>query len=479
MPAHEELWQRILQAADQYLVGPAYEYVLGPAGITPGDVDWFTQRAPQFVLILLLFFLSTRALVWTLDRTLLSRRRVDPMLGNLVDRLISVVMMFIGFSVALLVFQINIFDLALTLGLVGAALALGLQNTVANIMGGISLVTDRPFEVGDRIQIGEYWGDVEEIGLRSTRILTARREYVIIPNRLMDEREIWNYTKRYPEIRLDIPVGISYDSDRELAKSLMIQAGREHPDVLSFPRPTTKVREFADSGLHLELWCYIGDARIRYRVQSDLLERIKDLFDQHGIEIPFPYRTLVYKSDLPAPAHAESTGSARDAGLAKRKLLVATAGTTPAMNKCQTITELAKDLDADIIVAYIVPRASIVTQREGERAASIFNAAARRAGVDVKLVIQEGEVVSTIDRLIREEGCGAVVIGAPRNQVVLAWKRANVEDRLRGRLDVPVIVVPPSLEVDPDEVEAARASLDEIAPIRDPASGPGHGEAPP
>lgn len=471
MPTLQGLWERAVQAA--------YDYVLGPAGITPTDVAWFGDRAPQFLLILFLFFLFTRVLVWTLDRTFLSRRRVDPMLANLVDRLISVLLMFIGFSVALLVFEINIFDLALTLGLVGAALALGLQNTVANIMGGISLVTDRPFEVGDRIQIGEYWGDVEEIGLRSTRILTARREYVIIPNRLMDEREIWNYTKRYPEIRLDIPFGISYDSDRELAKSLMLQAAREHPDVLSFPRPTTKVREFADSGLHIELWCFIGDARIRYRVQSDLLERGKDLFDQHGIEIPFPYRTLVYKSDLPTPARAEPSPSSPGAPVKDRKLLVATAGTTPAMNKCQTIVDLAADLDADIVVAYIVPRASIVSQREGERAASIFNAAARRAGVDVKLVIEEGEVVGTMHRLARREGCGAVLIGAPRNQVVLAWKRANVEDRLRDRLNVPVIVVPPSLEIDPDEVAAARASLDEIAPPRDPADGPGHGDAPP
>lgn len=459
------LWDRV--------VNGAYRWVLEPAGITPGDVGWFLERGPQFVLILVLFFLFTRALVWAMSKTVLTRGRVDPMISNLVSKLTTALLMFVGFAVALMAFNINIFSLAITLGLVGAALALGLQNTVANIMGGISLVTDRPFEVGDRVKIGEFWGDVEEIGLRSTRILTARREYVIVPNRLMDEREIWNYTKRYPELRVDVPMSISYDSDRRLARSLMLQAAREHAEVLAFPRPQVVTRGHGDNGLEMELRVFLGGARNRYNVESDLLDRVKDLFDKERVEIPFPYRTIVHKAEMPPPqlSPADRTEPGAQPRLRDRKLLVATAGTTPALNKAKTIVDLARDLEADLVVSYIVPRISLVTQREGERAADIFNAAAKRHGVQVQLVVEEGVVVECIDRVVRREGCGAVLIGAPRTPVVMAWKSANVEERLRNALAVPVVVIPPSLELEPEEVEAARASLDEIAPrpAEDPA----------
>ncbi|MDX1612269.1 MAG: mechanosensitive ion channel [Candidatus Thermoplasmatota archaeon] len=463
----------------QALVDQVYRYVLGPAGLTGADVAWFFDRIIPFFIILGLFLLAARILVWVLDHTIFSGGRVDPMIAQLVDRLLSVLVMFIGFSVALLVFHVNIFSLALTLGLVGAALALGFQNTVANIMGGIALVTDRPFEVGDRVQVGEFWGDVEDIGLRSTRILTARREYVVIPNRLMDEREIWNYTKRYPELRIDVPMSISYDSDRRLARALMLQAAREHTSVLAFPRPEVLVRAHGDNGVHMELWCYIGEARQRYRVESELLARCQDLFEENGVEIPWPYRTLVYKKDMPAPQRAGPGRSLTRAELRPRRLLVATAGATPALNKAQTIISMAKDLEADVVVSYIVPRTSLVSQREGERAADIFSAAAKRAGVSVKLRVEEGQVIDAIGRVVRQESCGAVVIGAPRSPVLLAWNRANVAERLRDALDVPVVVVPPSQEIDPEEVAAARASLDSIAPLADAQATDDEGAAPP
>ncbi len=324
-----------------------WRFILEPIGIEPWHITWATERIPRFFLILLLVYVSTKAIVWLSSKTILSPRRVDPMLSALLKRLLQVLFLFVGVSVALLVFGINILDLALALGLVGAALALGLQNTVANIMGGINLVTDRPFEVGDRIQIGDFWGDVEEIGLRSTRILTSRREFVIVPNRLMDEREIWNYTKRYPELRVEIDSSISYDSDMERARTLMKNVARRHEDVLSFPRPRILVREFLDSGVKMELQCYIQDARERYRISSELRQAMKQAFDEHGVEIPYPYRTLVDKKDLPEPQRGADPGTPQEP-MGPRRVLVATAGAGPALRKADTIVKIAQRLNESL-----------------------------------------------------------------------------------------------------------------------------------
>lgn len=461
MASAGDLWNEI--------VSRVHRYLLEPTNLTADQVAPVAGQIPEFLLILLLFYVVSKVLVWGLSKTFLSPRRVDPMIGNLVGRLLMGILLFVGFALALMVFGVNIFSLALTLGLIGAALALGLQNTVANIMGGISLASDRPFEVGDRIRIGDQntgslWGDVERIGLRSTRILTTRREYVVVPNRLMDEREIWNYTKQYPELRIDVGVTISYDSDRELARSLMLRAAEEDPEVLAFPKPRVLVMDFGDSGLRLELQCYIGDARNRSPASSALREAIKDAFDANRVEVPFPYRTIVYKSELPPPRHMEPGEVPTLRPLGDRRVLAATAGATPALNKAQTICDIAKRLNADLVIVFITPKASVVTQREGERAADIFATAAERAGIGVKLVVEEGGLVDSIVRVARREMVGAVIMGASRSPVLMAWKNAGVEERLKHALDMPVVIVPPSLEVLPSAIDAARAHLDTIAP---------------
>ncbi len=451
------LWVGIWRTTGGWIL----ENLLEPMGIDLSEILWAAERVPKFFLALLVFYLLARGLVWVLSKTVLRPTRVDPMLGHLVRRLLLSMLMFVGFTVSLLVFDFNIFDLAIGLGLVGAGLALGLQNTVANVMGGISLVSDRPFEVGDRVQIGEFWGDVEQIGLRSTRILTARREYVVVPNRLMDEREIWNYTKRYPELRVDIDVEISYDSDVDLARELILGVAEEHPDVLSFPQPVVLNHEFQESGVRMQLRCFISDARQQFETSSDLRDQIKTALQDNGVEIPYPYRTLVEKPDLPAPATLEQSPEPRDP-LSPRRVLVASAGKNPAIRKAETVVDICQDLDAEIVLTHIARRASIVTEREGERAADIYEAKAGPDGPRVRLVNEEGGVVDAIRRTVDQWNCGAVIIGSSPSPVLRAWKRAGIEDRVRRALDVPVIVVSDELTADRRHIENARRSLNAI-----------------
>jgi len=375
------LWDRARSAL--------HRYFLGPLEVTPAEFSWFLDRFPRFLAVLVLFYLFARALVWVLDRTLLHEHRVRPMVASIAHRLIFGVLVFLGFGLSLTYFRINILDLAVTLGLVGAGLALGLRDSVANIMGGIALATDRPFAVGDRIQIGEYWCDVEEIGLRSTRILTSRREYVIVPNRLMDEREIWNYTKGYPELRLEVGATIGYDSNVELAERLMLEAANDHAHILDFPQPTVLVSEAADSGIELELWCHTSETRRRYHLASELRKQILASFDEHGVVVPYPHRTGLSKEDEKR-ATRELPEALQGFELSPRRLLVATSGPTPARRKADAIIELAERLEADIVLAHVPQRPSVHDRRAGERAAEVFQAVAEGTDVDLALVMESG-----------------------------------------------------------------------------------------
>lgn len=446
------LWERFTTALQRYF--------FDPLEVTPEEISWFLDRFPRFVIVLILFYLLTRGLVWVLDRTLLHENRVRPMVASIADRLIFGILMFVGFGLSLTYFGINVLDLAVTLGLVGAGLALGLRDSVANIMGGIALATDRPFEVGDRIQIGDYWGDVEEIGLRSTRILTARREYVIVPNRLMDEREIWNFTKGYPELRLEVAITVSYESNVDLAERLMVKVAQEHDHVLEFPEPRVLVQQAGESGIELELWCHTAETRERYQVASDLRKAVLAAFDEHGVVVPYPHRTVLDKAEETQPSQEiPEELDALERG--RRRLLVATSGPTPARRKADAIIDLAEHLEADIVLAHIPQRPSIHDRRAGERAAEVFQAMAEGTDVGIELVMESGNFVERIPELVERHGCGAVALGPPRQHRLMAWREHDIVDRLRSRLDVPLVIVDPEQAVDALDLESLRLALAE------------------
>jgi nucleotide-binding universal stress UspA family protein len=142
-------------------------------------------------------------------------------------------------------------------------------------------------------------------------------------------------------------------------------------------------------------------------------------------------------------------------------LLVATAGPAPAREKAETIVEVAADLVADIVLTYITDKPSLVHEREGEASANIYETCTEGTDVDLELVIEYGDVVSAIERVVDRENCGAVVIGGPPPSVWRTWRQAEVGSRARRRLDVPIVTVPDSLAVDPHEIEAARRHLDD------------------
>ncbi|MBD3252384.1 mechanosensitive ion channel [Candidatus Pacearchaeota archaeon] len=194
-------------------------------------------------------------------------------------------------------------------GIAAIIIGFAAQKTLANIFSGISVALYSPFRIGDRLKIGEEFGDVEEINLRHTIIRTWDNRRIIIPNSIISEREIVNYSLKEERLLWSVNMGISYDSDIEKAKKIMLKLAKKHPNVImpeikdedgniEKKQPVVRVTECKDFSINLKLFFWVEKPGKAWVTGFDLIEQIKKEFDKQGIEIPFPYRTIVYKKDL-------------------------------------------------------------------------------------------------------------------------------------------------------------------------------------
>jgi small-conductance mechanosensitive channel len=199
---------------------------------------------------------------------------------------------------------VNVVPFIAGAGVAGVAIGFAAKDTLSNLIAGILLIIDRPFEVGDRIEVWSApagtatWGDVIDIGLRATKIKTTDNIVIIIPNNEIMVRDIINYTTITEKIRLRINIGIAYDADMQMAKDIILNVADSAEWVAKEPPPVVVVRNFGDSSVDLQLRGWIDDARKRMRTISTITDRVKTAFDEQGIEIPYPKRGIYIKGKI-------------------------------------------------------------------------------------------------------------------------------------------------------------------------------------
>lgn len=193
-------------------------------------------------------------------------------------------------------------------GIIAAVIGFASQHAFSNIIGGIFLVMFKPFKVGDIISVGTHFGMVEDITLRHTVINGLENRRIVVPNATMSTETILNSSLTDEKVCMFIEIGISYDSSIDLAFAIMIDEAVKHPSFLDGRKPEekeqgkpqviTRVISFGDSSVNLRAQVWASDPITGFNMKCDLLKSIKERFDQEGVEIPFPYRTIVYKKDL-------------------------------------------------------------------------------------------------------------------------------------------------------------------------------------
>ncbi|MGK7917250.1 MAG: mechanosensitive ion channel family protein [Prochloraceae cyanobacterium] len=202
----------------------------------------------------------------------------------------------IGTIVLLQIWGLELSSLTILAGALSIGVGFGFQNIARNFGSGLVLIFERPIQVGDFVEVGEYMGTVEKIGARSTEIKTLDLVSIVVPNSRFLETEVINWSHRNPVSRIHVPVGVAYHSDVNLLREALLEAAKNYVGILSYPPPEVWFKGFGDSALEFELLVWINDPSRHSRIKSDLYFLIEAMLRKHQIEIPFPQRDLHLRS---------------------------------------------------------------------------------------------------------------------------------------------------------------------------------------
>lgn len=175
-------------------------------------------------------------------------------------------------------------------GILGIALGFAAQTSISNVISGFFLMAEQPFVVEDLIQVGDITGRVLSIDMLSVKLRTFDNRFVRIPNENLVKAEFINLT-RFPIRRADITVGVAYKEEVSKVREILFQVARDHPGALMEPEPQFHFLDYGQSSLDFLFGVWVSTDRF-FEVRNELREEIKRRFDEEGVEIPFPHRTL-------------------------------------------------------------------------------------------------------------------------------------------------------------------------------------------
>jgi MscS family membrane protein len=223
----------------------------------------------------------------------LQKRSIDNNLVRLSLRVLTLVMLFVLLWYAANYFGLSVTAVFASAGIAGLAIAMAARETLANFFGGISILLDKPFTTGDYIILdsGER-GEVVDIGLRSTRMLTRDEILICIPNSVITNVKIVNESAPAPRFRIRIKIGVAYGSDIEQVENILMDLANRNELAANNPAPRVRFRAFGDSSLDFELLCWARRPEEKGRLIHSLNIEIYNALNDAGIEIPFPQRDV-------------------------------------------------------------------------------------------------------------------------------------------------------------------------------------------
>jgi len=237
-------------------------------------------------------YLLSRGAQTLLRRRLTGRMSLDHGVGYAVTRFSHYIVIAFSGLIALQSVGIDMSSLAVLGGFIGVGLGFGLQNLTSNFISGVILLIEQPVQVGDKITVGPHIGTVNSIGMRSTQVQTFDNVTLILPNALLIQELVINWTHGDSNIRMHVPFGVAYGTDMELLRKTVKLAAAGVPSVLDDPVPELRFLGFGDSSLDFEMLLWTRDPLNQFKTKSDLYFSLEAGLRAAGIEIPFPQRVL-------------------------------------------------------------------------------------------------------------------------------------------------------------------------------------------
>ena len=230
----------------------------------------------------------------TLGRLGGRKNLVQPRTVHLFQNVAKIIALGAAVYIVLTLWSVDISPLLGAAGIAGIAIGFAAKDTLANVISGVFILADAPYEIGDFIILdsGER-GRVTQIGLRTTRLLTRDDIEITLPNAVIANSKIINETGGpWEKERVRLKVGVAYGSDIDRVQEVLLDVARGHDEIIEEPAPRVRFRAFGESSLDFELLCWIGEPVLRGRLLHDLHCEVYKRFAEDGIEIPFPQRDV-------------------------------------------------------------------------------------------------------------------------------------------------------------------------------------------
>ena len=240
-------------------------------------------------------------LVLNLISGYMKNKHLDETIHDVAEKVAHVIVAFVALSVGLTVAGYPSFMGAFATlgGALGLAIGFASKELLGNFVAGIFILKDKPFKKGDWIQWDDGEGKVEEIDLRITRVRTFDNELITVPNSDLANNAVTNPVA-FEKLRLKFVFGISYDDDIEKATSIILEEARKNDQILEDPAPSVLLTELGDSSVGLQSRIWIDQpARSDFvKTRSNYVQKVKERFDEEGIDIPYPVRTIEGSLDV-------------------------------------------------------------------------------------------------------------------------------------------------------------------------------------
>jgi len=318
-----ELLLRTAQLAVLATVVTSFLVVWGLVDLATASDDLVTTVGPNLydgvktVLLIAVAFVASDQLQRFIGEL---NRRLNSMTEHQEEILLRVgqVTIFVTLGASILaVWEVNVGGLLVGAGFLGIVVGLAARQTLGSLIAGFVLMFSRPFTIGDWVEIGDNQGIVTDITIFNTRLENFDGEFVVIPNDKVSDRSVTNRSRK-GLLRLRTDVGVDYEADVETARAVALDAMEGIDDVVESPQPQVVPKAFGDSAVVLELryWIDHPSPPRKWRAVSAVITAVKAAFDEEGITIPFPQRTVSGRdaAAVDADGPASLTDGAVDGG---------------------------------------------------------------------------------------------------------------------------------------------------------------------
>ena len=280
-------------------------------GFTEGEATWnqildYAEALLYIViafLVVRIFLGILRELIqWYLEKASgEGSSNLKETLGPMTTKVVNVLVGLVGIIIILDHFGVNIGSLLVSLGVGSLAVALAAQDTLANMIAGFVILVDRPFRVGDRIEIATgVVGDVREIGLRSTRLLMFDNNLLVIPNAELVKSRITNLSYPDPPMRVLLRFEVAYGSDLKPVRAILLEAAGKHPDILRDPPPQVAVTGTSERAVELTLVARAKSFALQWGTETSIREEVYGAFLRQGIGVPVQRRVVQLQHSTPS-----------------------------------------------------------------------------------------------------------------------------------------------------------------------------------